>query len=62
MLPHEREVIYKIGLGAIRTQGSGNRGNEDPPVAAKAILARVDELTEEHSGKFFHANGQALPW
>ena len=55
-------LVLVVHPGAVRTEGSGNRGNDDPPVAAKGILARIDELTAEHSGKFFHANGQELPW
>jgi NAD(P)-dependent dehydrogenase (short-subunit alcohol dehydrogenase family) len=54
--------VLVIHPGAVRTQGSGHRGNDDPPVAAKRILARLDELTGDHSGKFLHANGKELPW
>jgi NAD(P)-dependent dehydrogenase (short-subunit alcohol dehydrogenase family) len=30
--------------------------------SARGLLARVDELTMETSGGFWHANGQKLPW
>jgi NAD(P)-dependent dehydrogenase (short-subunit alcohol dehydrogenase family) len=48
--------------GYIRTEMTGHNGNDDPPVAAKGLIARIDELTPERSGRFFHANGQELPW
>ncbi len=34
----------------------------EPEVAAKGLIARLDELSLETTGTFRHANGQALPW
>ena len=34
----------------------------EPEVAAKGLIARVDELNINTTGTFRHANGQALPW
>lgn len=48
--------------GFIRTDMTGHSGNDDPPVAAKGFLARIDALGPQTSGKFLHANGQDLPW
>ncbi len=48
--------------GFIRTDMTGGSGNDDPPVAAKGLLAHIDRLGPETSGRFFHANGQELPW
>jgi NAD(P)-dependent dehydrogenase (short-subunit alcohol dehydrogenase family) len=48
--------------GFIRTEMTRGAGNDDPPVAATGLIARVDELNAERSGRFFHANGQELPW
>jgi hypothetical protein len=28
----------------------------------RGLLARIDSLTLETSGTFWHANGQVLPW
>jgi hypothetical protein len=28
----------------------------------RQLLARIDELTPETSGRFLHRNGQVLPW
>lgn len=33
-----------------------------PKDSATALLARIDELTLETTGRFQHANGQILPW
>jgi len=34
----------------------------EPEVAARGLIARMDELTVENTGKFWHANGEVLPW
>jgi len=28
----------------------------------KGLLKRIDELTLENTGTFWHANGEVLPW
>lgn len=33
-----------------------------PEEAVRGLLARIDALTLESSGTFWHANGQVLPW
>ncbi|HEY8075813.1 MAG TPA: SDR family oxidoreductase [Labilithrix sp.] len=48
--------------GFIKTDMTGGSGNDEPPVAAKGLLARIDALGPETSGHFYHANGQELPW
>lgn len=55
-------MVAVLHPGFIRTDMTGHAGNDDPPVAAKGLIARIDELTLERTGKFFHANGQELPW
>ena len=34
----------------------------EPEESVKGLLARLDELTLETSGGFWHANGERLPW
>jgi NAD(P)-dependent dehydrogenase (short-subunit alcohol dehydrogenase family) len=48
--------------GFVQTPMTGGRGEVDPGTAARNLLARIDELTPETSGRFLHANGSALPW
>jgi NAD(P)-dependent dehydrogenase (short-subunit alcohol dehydrogenase family) len=55
-------LVAVLHPGFIRTDMTGGNGNDDPPVAAKGLIARIDELTAERSGRFFHANGEELPW
>jgi NAD(P)-dependent dehydrogenase (short-subunit alcohol dehydrogenase family) len=48
--------------GFVRTEMTGNTGLIDPPESAAGLIARIDELTLETSGSFWHANGERLPW
>jgi NAD(P)-dependent dehydrogenase (short-subunit alcohol dehydrogenase family) len=48
--------------GMVRTEMIGNHGQVDPIDAARGLLARIDALTPEASGSFWHANGERLPW
>lgn len=48
--------------GFVRTEMTGNTGLVDPPESAAGLIARIDELTLETSGSFWHANGELLPW
>ncbi len=59
----EREIAVAIlHPGFVRTGMTNHSGNIDPPEAARGLLARIDELTLETSGGFWHANGERLPW
>lgn len=55
-------AVVVLHPGFIRTEMTGGNGNDDPPVAAKGMLTRIDETTVEKTGKFMHANGEELPW
>ncbi len=33
-----------------------------PEVSVRGLLARIDELTLENTGTFWHNNGEVLPW
>jgi NAD(P)-dependent dehydrogenase (short-subunit alcohol dehydrogenase family) len=48
--------------GFVRTEMTEHTGNVEPAEAAGQLVARVDALTLETSGSFWHANGQTLPW
>jgi NAD(P)-dependent dehydrogenase (short-subunit alcohol dehydrogenase family) len=54
-----------VGLlhpGYVRTGMTGHSGFCDPDEAAAGLVARIDELSPETSGGFWHANGETLPW
>lgn len=55
-------LVAILHPGFIRTELTGGAGNEEPSFAARGLVERVDELTPDRSGRFFHANGQELPW
>jgi NAD(P)-dependent dehydrogenase (short-subunit alcohol dehydrogenase family) len=49
--------------GLVRTRMVGFNAQAIPPeVAVRGLLARIDALTLETSGTFWHANGEVLPW
>jgi NAD(P)-dependent dehydrogenase (short-subunit alcohol dehydrogenase family) len=48
--------------GMVKTDMVGGGGQVEPLDAARGLLARLDELTLETSGGFWHANGERLPW
>lgn len=48
--------------GFVRTEMTGGAGSVDPPASAAGLIARIDELDATTSGRFVHANGDAIPW
>jgi NAD(P)-dependent dehydrogenase (short-subunit alcohol dehydrogenase family) len=48
--------------GFVRTDMTGHTGLVDPPESAAGLIARIDQLTLDTSGSFWHANGESLPW
>jgi NAD(P)-dependent dehydrogenase (short-subunit alcohol dehydrogenase family) len=65
-LAHDlREVGVAVAVlhpGFVRTDMTGHQGLVDPPESAAGLVVRIDELTLETSGGFWHANGERLPW
>jgi NAD(P)-dependent dehydrogenase (short-subunit alcohol dehydrogenase family) len=55
-------AVVILHPGYVRTEMTGGNGNVTPDEAAQLLLARVDALTLETTGRFLHANGEALPW
>jgi NAD(P)-dependent dehydrogenase (short-subunit alcohol dehydrogenase family) len=48
--------------GFVRTDMTHQSGHIGPEESAAGLLARIDELTLESSGGFWHQNGERLPW
>jgi NAD(P)-dependent dehydrogenase (short-subunit alcohol dehydrogenase family) len=48
--------------GWVKTDMTGDTGNVDAAESAKQLVDRLDALTLESTGTFWHANGQKLPW
>jgi NAD(P)-dependent dehydrogenase (short-subunit alcohol dehydrogenase family) len=61
-LKDEGVAVAILHPGFVRTDMTGHQGLVDPPESAAGLIARIDELTLETSGGFWHANGERLPW
>ena len=59
--PHEIAVGI-LHPGWVRTDMTRHNGLVDAPESAAGLIARMDELTLETTGTFWHMNGQELPW
>lgn len=55
-------AVAVLHPGMVKTDMVSGHGQVEPDDAARGLLARLDELTLESSGGFWHANGQRLPW
>jgi NAD(P)-dependent dehydrogenase (short-subunit alcohol dehydrogenase family) len=54
-------AILHPGLVQTRMTGFTSSGIT-PEESVKGLLKRIDELTLENTGTFWHANGEVLPW
>jgi len=48
--------------GFVRTEMTERRGNLEPHESAALLVQRIDDLSLATTGRFFHANGDELPW
>ena len=48
--------------GFVRTDMTGHQGLIDPPESAAGMISRIDEMTLETTGTFWHTNGEIIPW
>lgn len=55
-------AVVLLHPGYVATEMVGGSGDVSPEQAATQLVARLDALTLEHSGSFWHANGSELPW
>lgn len=60
ILLHPGSVRTEMTKGLADTATMGTL--VDPGVAARGLIARIDELDLESTGTFRHANGEVLPW
>ena len=59
--PHGVAVAL-LHPGLVGTEMIGGYGDITPDQAAARLAQRIDELTLENSGTFWHSNGDILPW
>jgi NAD(P)-dependent dehydrogenase (short-subunit alcohol dehydrogenase family) len=55
-------LVAILHPGMVKTEMVGDHGKIEPDVAAQGLLARIEQLTIETTGSFWHANGEILPW
>jgi NAD(P)-dependent dehydrogenase (short-subunit alcohol dehydrogenase family) len=48
--------------GYVRTDMTNDSGLIDTDESVAGLLKRIDQLTPENSGSFWHSNGEILPW
>lgn len=48
--------------GFVKTDMTGGNGNVTPDESARLLLERIDGLSLDNTGTFWHANGEVLPW
>jgi NAD(P)-dependent dehydrogenase (short-subunit alcohol dehydrogenase family) len=49
--------------GLVQTRMTNfTKGGITPETSVKGLLARIDELTLDNTGSFWHSNGEVLPW
>jgi len=58
----EGVAVVTLHPGYVRTGMTGGNGDVNADQAAAGLIARIDELSLELSGRFIHANGEELPW
>ena len=55
-------AVALLHPGFVRTEMTGHQGLIDPPESAAGLIARIDEVTLETTGTFWHTNGEVIPW
>ena len=61
-LRHRGISVILLHPGYVKTDMTGGSGNVTPAEAARGLIERLDALTPELSGTFWHAEGRQLPW
>lgn len=54
-------AVALLHPGLVATDMTGKQGIS-PETSASGLIARIDELTMENTGGFWHAEGYKLPW
>ncbi|PID38432.1 MAG: short-chain dehydrogenase [Proteobacteria bacterium] len=61
-LRHRGIAVAILHPGFVRTEMTNQQGLIDADESARGLLARLEALTLETSGTFWHQNGDILPW
>jgi NAD(P)-dependent dehydrogenase (short-subunit alcohol dehydrogenase family) len=55
-------AVALLHPGYVRTDMTGHEGFIDADESVQGLIQRLDDLTMESSGGFWHTNGEALAW
>ncbi|MGS2744849.1 SDR family oxidoreductase [Halomonas sp. LS-001] len=55
-------AVAQLHPGYVKTRMVNFGGMISPEEAASGIIARIDALTLDNTGGFWHSNGEELPW
>jgi NAD(P)-dependent dehydrogenase (short-subunit alcohol dehydrogenase family) len=55
-------AVALLHPGFVRTEMTGREGNVGADEAAAGLIERLDQLELSNTGRFWHANGEQLPW
>ena len=55
-------AVRLLHPGWVRTEMTGGTGHVSAEEAASGLIQRMDELTLQTTGEFWHAQGTPLPW
>jgi len=55
-------AVALLHPGFVQTEMVNNAGDISPDTAAERLRARIDGLTLDNSGSFWHSNGEQLPF
>ncbi len=61
-LENDGVAVAVLHPGFVRTDMTDHQGLVDAPESAAGLMARIDQLSLQTSGSFWHANGEELPW
>lgn len=55
-------AVAVLHPGFVATDMVGGNGDISPDEAAERLVKRIDEVTLQNTGTFWHSNGDLLPW
>lgn len=55
-------AVFLLHPGYVATDMVGGSGDISPERSATQVVARLDSLSMQHTGTFWHADGSPLPW
>lgn len=61
-LKNDGIAVAILHPGMVKTDMVRGHGQVEPQDAAAGLLARIDALTVQNTGGFWHQNGESLPW